>query len=83
MSWSLLSAALWGLAANVMAMLPSHDNHWRRAYFLMAWGAPLVVWLYLDHGWVPAALFVAAAASILRWPVYFLARWIKQKAGLA
>jgi len=32
MSSSLIAAFLWLIVANLLAMLPSRDNHWRRAY---------------------------------------------------
>ena len=44
MSLSLILACLWALAANVLAMLPSRDNHWRRAYALIVLGIPLGLW---------------------------------------
>ena len=31
MSLSLILACLWAVAANLAAMIPSRDNHWRRA----------------------------------------------------
>ena len=42
MSLSLILAALWALTANVLAMIPSRDNHWRRAYALIAVGIPIL-----------------------------------------
>ncbi|MDG1520495.1 MAG: DUF2484 family protein, partial [Yoonia sp.] len=41
----MLFAALWLVAANVMAMIPSKDNLWQRAYLLIAVGIPLLGWL--------------------------------------
>lgn len=77
MSLSLLCALLWLIAANVMGMLPSKDNHWRRAYILIALGVPLLGWLTVQNGpWI-ALLFLAAGMSVLRWPVMYLGRWIK------
>lgn len=77
MSYSLLCALLWLIAANVMAMLPSRDNHWRRAYVLIALGVPLLGWLTVQNGpWI-ALLFLAAGMSVLRWPVIYLSRWLK------
>lgn len=77
MSLSLLCALLWLIAANIMAMLPSKDNHWRRAYSLIALGVPLLGWLTVQNGpWI-ALMFLAAGMSVLRWPVMYLGRWIK------
>lgn len=73
----LVLGLLWLVVANVLGMLPSRDNHWRRAYALIAVGVPLLGWITLSHGpWI-ALLFLAAGASVLRWPVIYLTRWIK------
>ncbi len=81
MTPSLLCAALWLLAANVMAMIPSKDNLWQRAYLLIAVGIPLLGWVTYQNGpWV-GLLVMAAGASVLRWPVIYLTRWIKRLAG--
>lgn len=81
MTPSLIAAALWLLAANVAAMIPSKDNHWQRAYALIALGVPLLGWLTYQNGpWV--GLFaLAAGASILRWPLIYLTRWMRRVMG--
>jgi hypothetical protein len=78
-SLSLILACLWALAANVLAMLPSRDNHWRRAYALIVLGIPLVGYVTYENGpWV--GLFVMAAGmSMLRWPVIYLGRWLRNR----
>lgn len=77
MSISLILACLWGLAANVLALLPSRDNHWRRAYVLIAIGIPLLGFVTYQNGpWV-GLLVLAAGMSILRWPVIYLGRWLR------
>ncbi|WP_120635985.1 DUF2484 family protein [Ruegeria sp. EL01] len=77
MIWSLALAALWGLAANVLAMLPSKDNHWARAYFLIAVGIPIVGYVTYENGpWI-GLLVLAAGMSVLRWPVIYLGRWLR------
>lgn len=68
-------ACVWVIAANLAAILPSSDNHWRRAYFLIATGAPLTVWLGWTQGGLVALIFLACAASVLRWPLIYLWRW--------
>jgi hypothetical protein len=70
---------LWVVLAFVMAAFPSTDNHWRRAYVLMAIGAPLLIWITWQHGIWFGILGVIVGASVFRWPVYFLWRWIKQR----
>jgi uncharacterized protein DUF2484 len=77
MSMSLILAALWALSANVLAMLPSNDNHWRRAYALIAVGIPILGYVTYQNGpWVGLIVLVAGM-SVLRWPVYYLMRWVK------
>ena len=81
MTPSLLCAALWLVAANVMAMIPSKDNLWQRAYLLIAVGIPLLGWLTYQNGpWV-GLLALAAGMSVLCWPVIYLTRWAKRVVG--
>jgi hypothetical protein len=81
MTTSLILSFVWLIAANVMAMIPSTDDHWRRAYILIAVGLPLWVWLLMQNGNVVALLVLAAAASVLRWPVRYLFRWVRRQVG--
>lgn len=84
MSGSLIAAFAWLLAANVLAMLPSKDNYWRRAYGLIAVGLPILAWVFWQTPWWVGALVLLAALSVLRWPVIYLGRWVKRvvrKAG--
>lgn len=78
MSMSLVLACIWALAANLLAMIPSRDNHWRRAYALIAVGIPILGYVTWQNGpWV--GLFVLAAGmSLLRWPVIYLGRWARR-----
>ncbi|MES0824703.1 DUF2484 family protein [Ruegeria sp. SCP11] len=79
MNWSIALAALWGIAANVLAMIPSKDSHWTRAYFLIAAGIPILGYVTLQNGpWVGLIVLVAGM-SVLRWPVIYLTRWTKSK----
>ncbi|MEL6571926.1 MAG: DUF2484 family protein [Pseudomonadota bacterium] len=81
MTLSIAAAALWLVVANVLAMIPSNDNHWRRAYFLIAIGVPLLGWVTYQNGpWI-ALVILACGMSVLRWPVIYLTRWIKQQLG--
>jgi len=81
MTTSLVLACVWIVAANVMAMLPSKRSHWPQAYALIAVGIPLLGYITYENGpwWGLAALF--AGASILRWPVRFLAARIRERAA--
>ena len=75
---AIAAACLWLILANVIAMFPSRDHHWRNAYALIAVGVPLLVWVVASAGWLMAAVFLAAGASVLRWPVVFLGRWLRR-----
>ena len=81
MALSLILAAIWAVLANVLAMLPSKDNHWRRAYMLIALGVPILGYVTYQNGpWI--GLFVLLAGmSMLRWPVIYAARWFGRTFG--
>lgn len=74
-------ALIWLIVANLIGILPSRDKHWRAAYVMIAIGVPLLGWLTWEAGPLIGLVFLAAAASILRWPVVFLWRWVKQRIG--
>jgi len=78
MSLSILAACLWAFVATAVAMLPSRDHHWRAAYALIALGIPILGWVTYENGpWV-GMIVLAAGASILRWPLIYLWRWIRR-----
>ena len=53
MSLSLSLACLWAVVANILAMTPSSDHHWRSAYVLIAVGIPIVGFVTAQHGpWI-------------------------------
>lgn len=79
MTPSLTLALVWLLAANVLALIPSRDHHWTRAYVLIGVGVPLLGWVVLQNGpWV-GLLCLAGGASVLRWPVIYLWRWVRAR----
>ena len=78
MNWSFPLALMWLITANVIAMFPSRDHHWRTAYGLIAIGIPLLIWLGIEQGPWWALLFLIAAGSVLRWPVVYLGRWLRR-----
>ncbi|UWQ27499.1 DUF2484 family protein [Leisingera sp. M527] len=79
MTLSLTLAAVWALTANVLAVIPSRDNHWRRAYVLIALGIPLLGYVTYENGpWWGLAVLLAGM-SVLRWPVIYLGRWVKRR----
>jgi len=79
MSLPLILACVWLIAANVAAMIPSRDNLWSRAYALIACGIPLLGWVTWVHGPVVGLILLAAGASVLRWPLRFLGRWVRDR----
>jgi NhaP-type Na+/H+ or K+/H+ antiporter len=72
-------ACLWLIAANVVAMLPSRDRHWTAAFILIAIGIPIVGWVTWKNGPWWGLLVLACGASVLRWPVIYLWRWVRGK----
>ncbi len=78
MTPSLIAAFLWAVTANVLGMLPSRDNHWFRAYVLIAVGIPILGWVTWQNGpWI-GLLVLAAGMSVLRWPVRYLWAWLRR-----
>jgi hypothetical protein len=74
---SLVAALLWLISANVTGMFPSRKNHWPQAYALIALGLPVLGWVFWESGAVLGVLVLAAACSVLRWPVRYLLRWLR------
>jgi hypothetical protein len=72
---------IWLIAANVIAMFPSRDYHWRSAYVLIAIGVPLLGWVTYEAGPIVGMVVMAAGASILRWPVVYFWRWLRRQIG--
>lgn len=81
MSLPLILGLLWLIAANVIAMFPSRDHHWGNAYRLIAVGLPILGWITWEDGVLLGLVFLAAGASVLRWPVIYLWRWLKRLVG--
>lgn len=79
MTTSILLVLVWFVAANIAGLLPSRDNHWRRAYFLIATGVPILGFVTFENGPLVGLICFAAGASILRWPIIFLTRWVRAK----
>ncbi|MGZ9810012.1 DUF2484 family protein [Pseudoroseicyclus sp. H15] len=81
MNWPVLAACLWLVVANVIGMLPSKDHHWSHARWLIAALVPLAAWVFWTQPWWLGLALLAAAASTLRWPVYFGWRWLRRRLG--
>ena len=74
MNLSLILACFWALAATAIAFLPARLN-WPLAYGLIAADIPLLGYVTYQNGPVWGLLVLAAGMSMLRWPVYYFARW--------
>ena len=81
MTPSFITALVWLVLANIIGMLPSRHKHWPSAYVLMTIGFPLLGWVFWENGVLVGLLVLAAAASILRWPVRYFVRWLKRLSG--
>ncbi len=79
MSLGLGAAFVWLIAANVVAALPSKDNHWTAAYVLIALGIPVLGWVTWDSGPLWGTALLVMGASVLRWPLVYLLRWLRRK----
>ena len=77
MTLSLILACMWAVIANVLAMTPSRDNHWRNAYILIAIGIPILGYVTLILGPVWGLVVMAAGASVLRFPLIRAARHLR------
>lgn len=81
MTISLMLACLWAVAANLMAILPSRDHHWTRAYWLIGIGIPLLGYVTYENGpWI-GLIVLLAGMSVLRWPMRYLFAWILRRSG--
>jgi hypothetical protein len=65
--------------AAVLAVLPSTRSHWPAAWLLIALGVPLLGYVVWENGpWI-GLVVLAAGASVLRWPLWHLLRWVMGK----
>lgn len=81
MSLSLIAACVWAIIATVVALVPSR-SHWPAAYVLIVIGIPLVGWVTYQNGPVLGLLVLAGGASMLRWPILYglrkLRNWVRK-----
>jgi len=78
MTLSLILAFLWVLVAASIAVLPQRA-HWPGAAVLIAAGIPLLGYLTWQNGPFAGILALAAGASVLRWPLFYLGRWLRDR----
>ena len=79
MSLSVTLACLWVVVACVIAMFPSKRHHWPAAYALIAVGIPILGYVTYENGPWFGLIALFAGASILRWPVRYLWRWVRRR----
>jgi len=79
LSWSVVFASLWVLAGTVTALLPMRLQYVPGVSLLVL--APVVIiWLFIDFGWVWGLLALLGFVSMFRNPLkYFYARARGQK----
>lgn len=73
MSPSLIAAAFWAIAATIVALLPMRMQ-FPPGIVLLILAPVLILWIGATHGWVWAALGLAAFLSMFRRPLWYLAR---------
>jgi len=83
MTASLIAACAWAVVANLIALTPSRRGHWPAAWVLIAAGIPIVGWVTWENGPLLGLVVLTAGASILRWPVRYLWRWLKRALRLS
>ena len=78
---AVILGCVWLISANVLALVPSSDNLWFRAYMLIAIGIPLLGYITYTNGPLVGMAFLIAGMSVLRWPMIYLARWVRRAFG--
>lgn len=78
-SAALILACLWVLLASAIALMPQRF-HWPGAAVLVALGIPLLGLITWTNGPLWGLLALAAAMSVLRWPLLRAARWLEARA---
>ena len=75
MSASILSAALWVLAATIVAFLPMRRQY-APGMVLLVLARGVIAWLWYENGWVIGLAGLAGFLSMFRNPLrYFWRKW--------
>ncbi|MFY0660251.1 MAG: DUF2484 family protein [Shimia sp.] len=82
MTISITAAFVWLIVANLRAMFPSKDHHWKFAYVMIAIGIPILIGVAIQNSIWLALVLLGMGAWIMRWPVIYLWRWIKRVSGM-
>ncbi|MGB0498334.1 MAG: DUF2484 family protein [Rubricella sp.] len=80
MAWSILLGGIWIIAAFLISISPRRI-HWAGAKILIPLAIPLLVLLFQEQGSLVGLVGLAIVVSVLRWPVYFLLRWLARQLG--
>jgi hypothetical protein len=72
-SWPLIAACFWALAAGVTAMLP-YRRQFPPGIVLLVAAPVILIWIAVDHGVLPAALGTLGFLSMFRNPMIYLVR---------
>ncbi len=75
---SLLLAGIWVLVAAAIALMPQRI-HWPGAVALIVTGVPILGYLTWQNGPLAGLIGLAAGASVLRWPLFYLGKWLRRK----
>jgi len=73
LSPSLIAGALWAIAATIVALLPMRMQ-FPPGIILLISAPVLILWIGATHGWIWAALGLAAFLSMFRRPLWYLVR---------
>lgn len=73
MSPPLIAAALWVIAASVVAFLPMR-RQFAPGLVLLGLAPVLIVWIGMLHGWLWALIGLGGFISMFRRPLWYLAR---------
>lgn len=76
MTAPVILAGLWIIAASIIAFLPQTFHKPAALYLLIPTVIVLLPWIYAAEGPLVGTLFLIGFGSILRWPVYFLGKFV-------
>ena len=84
---AVVGLCLWVVAAWLLQSVLTPRQSWPAAYVLIAVGAALLVWLWLEAGIGWVLLGAGVMALVLRWPLIrgarLLRRWLAGSGGRA
>lgn len=67
----------WAIFATIVALVPAFRFHRVMAIYVLIPTALIILpWLFYEEGAIIGLLALAAVGSILRWPIYYLSRWV-------